>query len=301
MIEKIKAAIIGYGNIGKGVYEAILASPDMTVAGVVIRNKQMAAEKGIPPSLMVAEHIAELGKVDVAFLCVPSREVLNAAKEFLASGINTVDSYDIHSDIYDVQQQLALTAKQGNAVAIISAGWDPGTDSMLRCILEAAAPKGLTYTNFGPGMSMGHTVAVKAIPGVKKALSVTIPLGTSIHRRMVYVELHDKNQAGAVCDAIKNDPYFVNDETHVKIVDDVDALQDKGHGVNMVRKGVSGMTDNQLFEFNMRINNPALTAQIMVSAGRATMRQTAGCYTMLEIPMIDLLPGEREDIIRRMV
>jgi len=167
--------------------------------------------------------------------------------------------------------------------------------------MEAAAPKGLTYTNFGPGMSMGHTVAVKTMPGVKKALSVTIPLGTGIHRRMVYVELHDINNAAEITQAIKNDPYFVNDETHVIIVGDVDALQDKGHGVNMVRKGVSGMTDNQLFEFNMRINNPALTAQIMISAGRATMRQAAGCYTMIEIPMIDLLAGEREGIIRRMV
>jgi len=300
-MQKIKSAIIGYGNIGKGVYEAIISSPDMEAVGVVLRNANNAKEKGVPSELTVAEHIADLGAVDVAFLCVPSREVPGVADELLARGINTVDSYDIHHNIYDVQQKLAKTAKEGNAVAIIAAGWDPGTDSMLRCILEAAAPKGLTYTNFGPGMSMGHTVAVKAIPGVKKALSVTIPLGTSIHRRMVYVELHDKNKAAEVTQAIKNDPYFVNDETHVHIVDDVDALQDKGHGVNMVRKGVSGTTDNQLFEFNMRVNNPALTAQVMVSCGRATMRQAAGCYTMIEIPMIDLLAGEREGIIRRMV
>jgi len=300
-MEKIRAAIIGYGNIGKGVYEAISAAPDMVIVGVVIRNKETAKEKGVPQELAVVEHIAELGKVDVAFLCVPSRTVPSVAEELLANGINTVDSYDIHNDIYELRQKLSKIAIEGDAVAVIAAGWDPGTDSMLRCILEVAAPKGLTYTNFGPGMSMGHTVAVKAITGVKKALSVTIPLGTSIHRRMVYVELYDKNQADAVSTAIKNDPYFVKDETHVIFVDDVDALQDKGHGVNMVRKGVAGATDNQLFEFNMRINGPALTAQIMISAGRAAMRQAPGCYTMLEIPMIDLLAGKREEIIRRMV
>ena len=300
-MQKIKSAIIGYGNIGKGVYEAIISSPDMEAVGVVLRNANTAKEKGVPSELTVAEHIADLGAVDVAFLCVPSREVPGVADELLARGINTVDSYDIHSSIFDLQQNLNKTAKAGNSVAIIASGWDPGTDSMLRCILEAAAPKGLTYTNFGPGMSMGHTVAVKAIEGVKNALSVTIPLGTGLHRRMVYVELKDGAEATTVTHAIKNDPYFINDETHISIVEDIDALQDKGHGVQMVRKGVSGTTDNQLFEFNMRINNPGLTAQIMVSAGRATMRQSPGCYTMLEIPMIDLLAGEREAIIRRMV
>jgi len=300
-MQKIKTAIIGYGNIGKGVYEAIQAAPDMQLIGVVLRDAQTAAKKGIPAGVTVVEHIAELSAIDVAFLCVPSRSVASMAEEFLARGIHTVDSYDIHENIYDVQQKLAKIAQANNAVSVIGAGWDPGTDSMVRCILEAAAPKGLTYTNFGPGMSMGHTVAVKAIKGVANALSVTIPLGTGIHRRMVYVQLDNAQEAAAVSQAIKKDPYFANDETHIMFVEDVDALQDKGHGVNMVRKGVSGTTDNQLFEFNMHVNNPALTAQVMVSAGRAATRQQPGCYTMIEIPPVDLLAGNREGHIRRLV
>ena len=300
-MKKITTAIIGYGNIGKGVYEAVTTSPDMEIAGVVIRDKTTAKEKGVPEGLKIVENIDALGKVDVAFLCIPSRSVPAVAAELLAKGINTVDSYDIHGDIYDVQQRLVKSAKAGNAVAIIAAGWDPGTDSVLRCLLEAAAPKGLTYTNFGPGMSMGHTVTVKAIEGVKRALSMTIPLGTGLHRRMVYVELFDKNNEEKVATAIKNDPTFINDETHVVVVEDIDALQDKGHGVYMVRKGVSGTTDNQIFEFNMKINNPALTAQVMVSCGRATMRQVPGCYTMIEVPPVDLLAGGREAIVRRLV
>ena len=300
-MQKTKAAIVGYGNIGKGIYEALISAPDMEISGVILRDRTKAQEKGVPSGLKIAEDISELGKTDVAMLCIPSRSVPGAAEKLLAQGINTIDSYDIHSDIFDVRERLGKAGKSGNSVAVIGAGWDPGIDSMVRGILEASAPKGLTYTNFGPGMSMGHTVAVKAIDGVKKALSVTIPIGTGLHRRMVYVELHDKEAFPAVSQAIKSDPYFVNDETHVFLVDDVAALQDMGHGVNMVRKGVSGTTDNQLFEFNMRINNPALTAQIMVSAGRASMRLLPGCYTMIEIPVINLLPGEPEGIIRRMV
>lgn len=98
-------------------------------------------------------------------------------------------------------------------------------------MLEAIAPKALP-TNFGPGMSMGHTVAVKAIEGVKAALSMTIPTGTGIHRRMVYIELKDGYEFDKVTAAIKADPYFVNDdETHVKLVPSVDALLDMGHEV----------------------------------------------------------------------
>ena len=168
-------------------------------------------------------------------------------------------------------------------------------------LLQAIAPKGISYTNFGPGMSMGHTVAVKSKEGVKAALSMTIPVGTGIHRRMVYVELEDGDKFEDVEQAIKTDPYFANDETHVMQVPCVDDLKDMGHGVNLTRKGVSGKTQNQLFEFNMHINNPALTGQVLVCAARAAMRREPGCYTMIEVPVIDLLPGDKDEWIAHLV
>ena len=167
--------------------------------------------------------------------------------------------------------------------------------------MESCAPKGITYTNFGPGMSMGHTVAVKAVEGVKNALSMTIPTGTGIHRRMVYIELQEGYRLEDVAARIKNDDYFVHDETHVMAVESVDALKDMGHGVNMTRKGVSGTTQNQLFSFDMKINNPALTAQNLINVARAAMKQAPGAYTMIEIPPIDLLYGEKETLIRKLV
>jgi diaminopimelate dehydrogenase len=150
-------------------------------------------------------------------------------------------------------------------------------------------------------MSMGHTVAAKSIAGVANALSMTIPLGTGIHRRVVYVELAPGATLEEVSKKLKADPYFSHDETHVLVVENIDAIIDMGHGVNLVRKGVSGKTDNQLFEFNMRINNPALTAQIMLSCARATFKQKPGVYTMPELPMIDLLHGDKESLLARLV
>ena len=298
-MKKIRAAIVGYGNIGKYVLEALEAAPDFEVAGVVRRNPN-----DIPDELKgytVTDTITKLDKVDVAVLATPTRSVETYAKEILSLGINTVDSFDIHGGIVDLRRSLDAVAKAHNTVAVISAGWDPGSDSIVRALLQAIVPKGITYTNFGPGMSMGHTVAVKAVEGVKAALSMTIPTGTGIHRRMVYIEVKEGYEFQKLAAAIKADPYFVNDETHVIEVPCVDELLDMGHGVNLTRKGVSGKTQNKLFEFNMHINNPALTGQVLFCVARASMKQQPGCYTMIEIPVIDLLPGEREDLIAHLV
>lgn len=298
-MNKIKVAIVGYGNIGKYSLEAIEASSDMECVGVVRRNvEDKPAELS---AYRVVGNIAELGEVDVAILATPTRKVEEYAKQCLALGINTVDSFDIHTKIVELRRSLDAEAKKHGAVSIISAGWDPGSDSIVRTLMESLAPKGVSYTNFGPGRSMGHSVAVRAIEGVKDALSMTIPVGTGIHRRMVYVELEEGADFKTVEAAIKADPYFVNDETHVAQVDSVDSLNDVGHGVNLVRKGVSGKTHNQLFEFNMKINNPALTAQVLVNVARASMKQQPGAYTMIEIPVIDMLEGDREEIIRHLV
>ncbi|WP_301755087.1 diaminopimelate dehydrogenase, partial [uncultured Muribaculum sp.] len=282
-MKKIRAAIVGYGNIGRYVLEALQQAPDFEVAGVVRRNPS-----NVPAELAgykVVADVMELEDVDVAILCTPTREVEKHARVLLAEGVNTVDSFDIHGSIADLRATLDPIAKAHGSVAIISAGWDPGSDSIVRALMQAAAPKGVTYTNFGPGMSMGHTVAVKSKPGVKNALSMTIPLGTGIHRRMVYVEVEDGYTIDQIAKSVKEDPYFASDETHVFQVPSVDEIKDMGHGVNMVRKGVSGVTQNQRFEFNMSINNPALTAQILVGVACATMIERPGAYTMIEIPV----------------
>ena len=298
-MKKIRAAIVGYGNIGRYVLEALQQAPDFEVAGVVRRNPS-----NVPAELAgykVVADVMELEDVYVAILCTPTREVEKHARVLLAEGVNTVDSFDIHGSIADLRATLDPIAKAHGSVAIISAGWDPGSDSIVRALMQAAAPKGVTYTNFGPGMSMGHTVAVKSKPGVKNALSMTIPLGTGIHRRMVYVEVEDGYTIDQIAKSVKEDPYFASDETHVFQVPSVDEIKDMGHGVNMVRKGVSGVTQNQRFEFNMSINNPALTAQILVGVARATMIERPGAYTMIEIPVIDMLYGDREELIRHLV
>ena len=284
----MKVAILGYGNIGRAAEQAIQAAPDMELAGIYHHNDNL-------------DSIA----ADAVLLCTPTREVESFARKLLERGICTVDSFDIHNQIYPLRQSLMPVAQSHKAVSVISAGWDPGSDSVVRALLLALAPQGITYTNFGPGRSMGHTVAAKAIPGIKDALSMTIPLGTGVHRRMVYVELEEGAEKATVEALLKADEYFAHDETQMVVVESVAALNNVAHGVNLQRHGVSGETHNQRFEFNMQINNPALTAQVMVSCARAAVRlqdkEQYGAYTMIELPPIALLPGDEEQLIRQLV
>ena len=268
-MKKIRAAVVGYGNIGKFTIEALEASADFEIAGVVRRKGAEDKPAELEPYDVVKD-IKELKDVDVAILATPTRSCPEYAKSIIPQGINTVDSYDIHTGILDYRQEMMPICKEAGKVSVIAAGWDPGSDSVVRTLMQSLAPKGLSYTNFGPGMSMGHSVCVRSKDGVKDALSMTIPLGEGIHRRMVYVEL----------------------EEGAKLEDVTKAL---------VRKGVSGKTQNQRLEFNMSINNPALTAQVLVNVARASMRLQPGCYTMVEIPVIDMLPGSREELIPHLV
>ena len=299
-MKKIRAAVVGYGNIGQYTLQTLEVAPDFEVAGIV--RRQGAKERPMElEKYNVVSDIAELHDVDVAILALPTRECPTYAKKYLAMGINTVDSFDIHTNIVNYRAELMPVCKEHGRVSVISSGWDPGSDSIVSMLMQSLAPKGLSYTNFGPGMSMGHSVCVRSKKGVKNALSMTIPQGEGIHRRMVYVELEDGARLEDVAAEVKADPYFANDETHVFAVKSVDEVRDMGHGVHLVRKGVSGKTQNQHFSFDMSINNPALTAQVLVNVARASMRLQPGCYTMVEIPVIDMLPGDREELIGQMV
>jgi len=301
-MNKSKIAVVGNGNVGHGVVDAVMESPDMELSGIIEVPEKVEILKKKIKDFPVVTDVKELGKVDVAVLAINSRAVPEVAPGYIKMGINTVDAYDIHGDTtMQLRSNLDKLAKEHNAVAVISAGWDPGTDSIMRTLMEVIAPRGLTYVNFGPGMSMGHTVAVKAIPGVKDAISITVPKGMGMHKRLVYIELKDGYDFEKVSEAIKKDAYFVHDETHIFSVENVKDLIDMGHGVHIERKGVSGRTHNQKMEFIMSVINPAATGQVLVSAARASLRQKPGCYSLPEIPPIDFIYGDREKLLYHLI
>ena len=310
-MKKFTLAVHSLGNIGTRVVEAALAAPDCQCLGVIRRAESLGTQshalRGLPEFADLASLEAAQGRPDVIALCGPSRSIPETAEAFLKQGYNCVDSFDIHTEIPATVARLDAAAKAGNSVSITAAGWDPGTDSVMRALFEAMAPVGVTFTNFGRGRSMGHSVAARAIAGVADATSITIPLGGGRHSRLVYVVLEEGATFEAVKAAIQADPYFSHDPLDVRQVtkDELPRVADASHGVLMERVGASGLTANQHFTFDMRIDNPALTAQVLVSSARAAVRLAqsgrSGAYTLIDVPPVLLLPGERIDNIGRLV
>jgi diaminopimelate dehydrogenase len=248
--------------------------------------------------------INKAGKPVAVFVCGPSRKVPGDVARYLAAGLHTVDSFDMHSEIPTLVGKLDVAAKAAGKAAVTAAGWDPGTNSVLRALFEAMAPVGTTFTNFGRGRSMGHSVAARAVNGVTDAVSITIPTGGGRHSRLVYVLPASDATQDAIRKDIAADPYFKSDPLEIRFVGsrgELQAVADDSHGVLMERTGASGFSSNQQFRFDMRINNPSLTGQVLVAAARAATRMAPGCYTLIDIPPVLLLPGERMDAINRLV
>ena len=302
-MKKIRVAVIGYGHIGKYVVKALDDAGDLELVGIVEQKKSLHDCRKQLPEIFFTNDIANIKGVDIAILCLPSVLVPDAAKMILKSGVGTVDCFDRYGDdLLVVKKDLHKVSVANKVVSISAAGWDPGTDSIIRTIFEVAAPKGITYTNFGPGTSMGHTVAAKAVSGVKNALSITIPEGFGFHKRCVYVECEDGVNIDEIELNIKKDRYFFHDLTYIIESGDIDNLTDNGHSVVIERKGAASQTGNQRFTFKSTVTNPAVTAQIMVSSARAAMKQLPGNYLLPEIAPIDLLEGDdRDQLLRRLV
>lgn len=305
------AAVYGLGNIGRYAVEALEAAPDMTCLGVVRRRESLGRDphalRGRPDFAALEDLEAAVGRPDAVLICAPSRQVPETASALLGKGYPTVDSFDIHDRIPTVVPELDAAARQGKAVAVTAAGWDPGTDSAMRALFEAMVPVGTSFTNFGRGRSMGHSVAARAIAGVADATAITIPLGGGRHSRLVYVVLDRGATLEGVRQALLADPYFSHDPLEVRAVsrEEMPFVADASHGVLLERLGASGLTSNQRLCFDMRIDNPALTAQVLVAAARAAVRMTRegrfGAYTLIDIPPVALLPGNRMDNIARLV
>lgn len=292
-MRKISVAIVGWGNVGRGCKRAITESSDLVLTGVVRRASSLKYDDPDLEDTTVVSDISELKSVDVALLCIPSREVPERVREYHARGINTIDSFDEHNRIVSLRRELDITAKAKKVVSIMGAGWDPGTDSVIRALMRLVSITGYTSTTFGGtqgGRSMGHTVQVKSIPGVKDAVALTLENGRGKQKRKVYIELEKEADLAQIEKSILSDPYFKMDPTEIIPVKNIDKYNTLNHSACIER---TGMQVNQKYE--VAGINPEFTANIMVSCVRACMtafhKGEYGVYTFIERPLIDFLPG----------
>ena len=208
-MQKISVAIVGFGNIGRACKQAIEDTQDMVLSGVIRRNpinKELHEEL---QNTQVASNIKDLKiKPDVVLLCIPTRELIEKSAYYRSLGYNTVDSFDEHTKIFTYKRQADIHAKATKTVSMIGCGWDPGSDSGIRKIMDIVMPSGKTTTTFGGkkgGRSMGHTAFARAVEGVKDAVALTLAHGRGSHKRSVYVELEKGYKLKDVKDKICND------------------------------------------------------------------------------------------------
>lgn len=298
-----QVAILGLGNVGRKIVSGLEKVHDLKLAGI-IRRPESLLKKQEEFGCSVVTDIDELPGIDGVFLALPSRNASETAESYLERGYATVDCYDEHGHIFALKEKLDPVAKNGKTVAIVSSGWDPGTDSMVRAVMKILSPVGTTFTTFGGdkgGKSMGHSAAVRAIEGVKHGISLTFPNGKGKHKRMVYVTLQPGADFKTVEDKIKKDPYFAYDPTTVTLVETVDPHDTLNHGCYLEREDETGETAiTQIYRMNC--NNPEATANSMIASMRAALRarekKNYGALTMLECPLSDFLEGSLEERLK---
>lgn len=310
MDNKVKVAICGYGNLGKGIEKEITKSKDMELVAIFTRRdpKSLNTASSIP-----VVSITDVGKwkekVDVVIMCGGSATDLPVQVPEMAKLFNTVDSFDTHAKIPEYFKKVDEAAVSSKNTSIISGGWDPGMFSVMRLYANAILPEGNTYTFWGKGVSQGHSDAIRRIPGVKNAKQYTIPIKEAMdkvrngenpefttaekHLRECFVVAEDGADKKAIEEQIKNMPnYFADYITMVNFITEEQLERDHSkmaHGGFVIHSGETGEGNKQIIEYSLKLDsNPEFTSSVLITLARAAVRMNAagqfGAKSIFDIP-----------------
>lgn len=326
----MKIGIYGYGNLARGVENAIAKNPDMQLAAVFTRRAPenlKLATAGVP-AVSAAEIDAWQDKLDLLILCGGSATDLPEMTPALAAKFHVIDSYDNHSKIPEHYARVDAAAAAAGKVALISCGWDPGLFSLNRLYGNAVLPQGSDYTFWGRGVSHGHSDAIRRIPGVVDARQYTIPVPEALervrrgenptlstrqkHTRECWVVAAEGADKDEIRRQIVTMPgYFADYDTTVNFITKEELDRDHAglpHGGSVIRTGKTGRDDchTQVIEYRLTLDsNPEFTGSVLVAYARAVGRMAArgekGCKTVFDVAPIDLMPAERAEVIAHML
>ena len=319
----IKIAIVGYGNLGKGVEQAITLNDDMQVFGVFSKRDKKAVKTKGSDVYNYSELLNFKDEIDVCILCGSSEKDLRTQSVELSQYFNCIDSFDMHSLIPEHLNNVDQVARPSNHTSIISVGWDPGIFSVQRAILESILPKGETESFWGLGVSQGHSEVVKRIDGVKMAVQYSIPNESNIedfknrkkidsstnHKRHCYVVADETDHERIEKEILNTEHYFKGGNTQVKFISEEEMLknhQGMPHGGHVIRRAKSSEKINHLLDFEIEIDsNPEFTASILVAYARAAykmnQRGNVGAFTVLDVLPYDLSPKTRNELIKEVI
>ena len=295
-MSKIRIGIVGYGNIGRGVEQAIKRNEDMELAAVFTRRDPASVKVATEGAKVVHmdDMLSMKGDVDVMVLCGGSATDLPVMGPEIAANFNTIDSFDTHAKIPEYFANVDKAAKEGNNISIISVGWDPGMFSLNRLYAESILVQGSTYTFWGKGVSQGHSDAIRRSPGVKNAIQYTVPVDEAVdqvrsgsepklttrdkHTRECYVVAQEGANKAEIENAIKTMPnYFDEYNTTVHFISEEELKRDHSkmpHGGFVIRTGETGEEGNKhVIEYSLKLDsNPEFTASVLIAYARAAYR-----------------------------
>ena len=295
-MSKIRIGIVGYGNIGRGVEQAIKRNEDMELTAVFTRRDPASVKVATEGAKVVHmdDMLSMKGDVDVMVLCGGSATDLPVMGPEIAANFNTIDSFDTHAKIPEYFANVDKAAKEGNNISIISVGWDPGMFSLNRLYAESILVQGSTYTFWGKGVSQGHSDAIRRIPGVKNAIQYTVPVDEAVdqvrsgsepkpttrdkHTRECYVVAQEGANKAEIENAIKTMPnYFDEYNTTVHFISEEELKRDHSkmpHGGFVIRTGETGEEGNKhVIEYSLKLDsNPEFTASVLIAYARAAYR-----------------------------
>ena len=295
-MSKIRIGIVGYGNIGRGVEQAIKRNEDMELAAVFTRRDPASVKVATEGAkvMHMDDMLSMKGDVDVMVLCGGSATDLPVMGPEIAANFNTIDSFDTHAKIPEYFANVDKAAKEGNNISIISVGWDPGMFSLNRLYAESILVQGSTYTFWGKGVSQGHSDAIRRIPGVKNAIQYTVPVDEAVdqvrsgsepklttrdkHTRECYVVAQEGANKAEIENAIKTMPnYFDEYNTTVHFISEEELKRDHSkmpHGGFVIRTGETGEEGNKhVIEYSLNLDsNPEFTASVLIAYARAAYR-----------------------------
>ncbi len=330
MSNKIRAAILGYGNLGRGVELALRQNPDMELVAFFTRRDPFALKTQSPdvPVYHIDDILTKKDDIDVLFICGGSATDLPKQTPEYAKYFNVVDSFDTHAKIPEHFAACDASAKESGKIALISVGWDPGMFSLQRLLSGAIIPDGSDYTFWGRGVSQGHSDAIRRIEGVLDAKQYTVPVESAIervrsgenpvlttrekHLRECYVVVEDGADKARIEHEIKTMPnYFADYDTTVYFVTKEVLDRDHAgipHGGFVIRTGVTGKNGEtkQRIEYSLTLgSNPEFTASVLVAYGRAAVRMNnegiSGAKTVFDVPPAYLSPLSGEEIRKKLL
>ena len=330
MSNKIRAAILGYGNLGRGVELALRQNPDMELVAFFTRRDPSALKTQSPevPVYHIDDILSKKDDIDVLFICGGSATDLPKQTPEYAKYFNVVDSFDTHAKIPEHFAACDASAAESGKIALISVGWDPGMFSLQRLLSGAIIPDGSDYTFWGRGVSQGHSDAIRRIDGVVDAKQYTVPVESAIervrngenpvlttrekHTRECYVVVEEGADKARIENEIKTMPnYFANYDTTVYFVTKEVLDRDHAgipHGGFVIRTGVTGKDGEtkQRIEYSLTLgSNPEFTASVLVAYGRAAVRMNnegiSGAKTVFDVPPAYLSPLSGEEIRKKLL